>query len=80
MAGKGPAGLTPQDVLQIRQSIGAAGKIGNYYGVSAETVRRIRRRESWGWLEDQPADSTPDPTESFNRLQELLKDGNANQD
>lgn len=50
------AQLTEAEVLVIRQKWDAreasAPMLARVYGVSGETIRRIGRRETWGWLEE----------------------------
>lgn len=44
--------LTPGDVLAIRASKSRAVVLAAEYGVHQSTIRSIRARTTWGWVED----------------------------
>lgn len=81
------ARLDEEKVRIIRRGIAAgipAGEYARAYGVSVEQVRKIGRREAWGWVEEDggmAVDPMPAPmpdqdkvNASLARLQDLLKD------
>jgi DNA-binding XRE family transcriptional regulator len=43
--------LTPAKVKKIRAAKGVAKEIGEWYGISAQTVRAIKARKSWKHVE-----------------------------
>lgn len=56
------AALTEAEVRLIKQALmegNAAPGIARIYGVSAETIRRINRGETWGWLDAEPLPVAP---------------------
>jgi len=50
--------LTEAEVLAIRADTRIQREIAAEYGIDSTTVSRIKRRETWYWLEDVPAEST----------------------
>lgn len=88
------AQLSEAQVLGIREMLdkgeATARELAQVHGVSAETIRRIGRRETWGWLQEgmpppSPLAETPLPPAtaeseakaqaSFARLQDMLAKG-----
>lgn len=64
------AALSEAEVRLIKQALmegNAAPGIARIYGVSAETIRRINRGETWGWLDAEPepvpVEAPPTPEE-----------------
>ena len=47
----GSSVLREREVLAIREDPRSTMRVAEDYGVSCDAVRRIRRRESWAWLE-----------------------------
>lgn len=50
----GSAKLTEDQVRAIRKAVGSVRAIGREFGVSAETVSNIKRREAWTHVSDDP--------------------------
>ena len=73
----GNAVLGEEDVRRIRASSDSPQALAMIYGLGVETIRRIRRRETWSWLPDAPeGGGTPSDlpaASSADRLLELLK-------
>lgn len=79
--------LTEGEVRTIRKELGkgtTAGELARVYTVSAETIRRIGRWETWNWLEEVPGEGLPDAAPkivvdeaemaaSVERMKDLLK-------
>lgn len=76
----GNAVLNELEVRHIRQLLDGkketAAAISRSYKVSVETIRRIGRRESWGWLSEVPVRSEEDlqagAEASLAKLQRLM--------
>lgn len=73
----GNAVLGEEDVRRIRASSDSPQTLAMVYGLGVETIRRIRRRETWSWLPDAPEEGGTTAglpaTSSADRLLELLK-------
>lgn len=79
------AALTEEQVRAIlaRQGTDSASTLATVYGCSAETIRRIWRGETWGWLDEEGATAAPPgltaeeataAQASLQRLQERLQE------
>lgn len=47
------SGISEDDVVEIFHSDGPAKDAAKRYNVHEETIRRIRKGETWGWLTSQ---------------------------
>jgi len=45
--------LTESQVLTIRKSAKSDRKLAKFYNVAYATIRQIKNREIWAWLEDK---------------------------
>lgn len=85
----GNSDLSESEVYTIRerwdQGVESARAIGTLFGLGAETIRRIGRRESWAWLPEQGtapkgAEISQAAAESEARLKALLTEGDPMKD
>lgn len=76
----GNATLTEEEVRHIRGLLdtkeASAADLARSYRVSAETIRRIGRRETWGWIEGkverlQSSEISTAAKESFEKLMKM---------